>query len=102
MTIMSNFASSFVNFEIPNWFDSQHLTGMLRGIEKEGLRVKPDGFLAQTPHPAKLGSKLTHPFITTDYSESLLELITEPHQKRPSICYVNCTYWSIRAYLKVS
>ena len=59
MTIMSNFASSFVNFEIPNWFDSQHLTGMLRGIEKEGLRVKPDGFLAQTPHPAKLGSKLT-------------------------------------------
>ncbi|MGM8899980.1 glutamate--cysteine ligase, partial [Psychrobacter sp. 1Y4] len=78
MTIMSNFASSFVNFDIPNWFDSQHLTGMLRGIEKEGLRVKPDGFLAQTPHPVKLGSKLTHPFITTDYSESLLELITEP------------------------
>ena len=75
---MSNFASSFVNFDIPNWFNSQHLTGMLRGIEKEGLRVKPDGFLAQTPHPAKLGSKLTHPFITTDYSESLLELITEP------------------------
>ncbi|BBI65879.1 hypothetical protein PKHYL_00700 [Psychrobacter sp. KH172YL61] len=34
--------------------------------------------MAQTPHPAKLGSKLTHPFITTDYSESLLELITEP------------------------
>ncbi|MBF2718888.1 glutamate--cysteine ligase [Psychrobacter sp. NG254] len=75
---MSNFVSSFVDFEIPNWFDSQHLTGMLRGIEKEGLRVKPDGYLAQTPHPAKLGSKLTHPFITTDYSESLLELITEP------------------------
>ena len=78
MTIMSNFASSFANFDIPNWFGSQHLTGMLRGIEKEGLRVRPDGFLAQTPHPAKLGSKLTHPFITTDYSESLLELITEP------------------------
>ncbi|MDN5666064.1 MAG: glutamate--cysteine ligase [Psychrobacter sp.] len=75
---MSNFVSSFVNFEIPNWFDHQHLTEMLRGIEKEGLRVKPDGFLAQSPHPAKLGSKLTHPFITTDYSESLLELITDP------------------------
>lgn len=75
---MSNSASSFVSFDIPNWFDSEHLTGMLRGIEKEGLRVKPDGFLAQTPHPAKLGSKLTHPFITTDYSESLLELITDP------------------------
>ena len=78
MTIMSNFASSFVDFEIPSWFDSQLLMGMLRGIEKEGLRVRSDGFLAQTPHPSKLGSKLTHPFITTDYSESLLELITDP------------------------
>ena len=75
---MSNFAHSFVSFEIPNWFNTQHLAGMLRGIEKEGLRVKPDGYLAQTPHPIKLGSKLTHPFITTDYSESLLELITDP------------------------
>ena len=75
---MSNFAPTFANFKIPNWFDSELLTGMLRGIEKEGLRVKPNGHLAQTPHPAKLGSKLTHPFITTDYSESLLELITDP------------------------
>lgn len=78
MTIMSNFAPTFANFKIPSWFDSQLLVGMLRGIEKEGLRVRPDGYLAQSPHPAKLGSKLTHPFITTDYSESLLELITEP------------------------
>ncbi len=75
---MSKFANSFVDFKIPDWFDSEHLAGMLRGIEKEGLRVRPDGYLAQTPHPLKLGSKLTHPFITTDYSESLLELITDP------------------------
>ena len=75
---MSKFADSFVDFKIPDWFDSEHLAGMLRGIEKEGLRVRPDGYLAQTPHPLKLGSKLTHPFITTDYSESLLELITDP------------------------
>ena len=78
MTIMSNFAPSFVNFKIPQWLDNQHLSGMLRGIEKEGLRVKSNGYLSQTPHPQKLGSKLTHPFITTDYSESLLELITDP------------------------
>ena len=77
---MSNFAPTFANFDIPSWFKSQHLAGMLRGIEKEGLRVRPDGYLAQTPHPAKLGSKLTHPFITTDYSESLLELITDPKE----------------------
>lgn len=47
-----------------------------RGIEKESLRVTDNGHLAQTPHPACLGSTLTHPHITTDYSEVLLELIT--------------------------
>ena len=46
------------------------------GIEKESLRVRPDGRLAATPHPAALGSALTHPHITTDFSESQLELIT--------------------------
>ena len=46
-----------------------------RGIEKESLRITPDGRLAQTPHPAALGSALTHPSITTDYSEALLEFI---------------------------
>ena len=52
---------------------------MKRGIEKESLRVTKEGALAQTPHPLKLGSALTHPSITTDFSESLLELITAPH-----------------------
>ena len=47
-----------------------------RGIEKESLRVTNDGHLAQTPHPSGLGKALTHPHITTDYSEALLELIT--------------------------
>ena len=47
-----------------------------RGIEKEGLRITPDGKLSQTPHPAGLGSALTHSLITTDYSEALLEFIT--------------------------
>jgi glutamate--cysteine ligase len=49
---------------------------ILRGIEKESLRVTPAGRLAQTDHPAALGSALTHANITTDYSEALLELIT--------------------------
>nr|WP_232230342.1 glutamate--cysteine ligase [Halomonas sp. 1513] len=47
-----------------------------RGIEKEGLRVDAGGRIADTPHPHALGSKLTHPHITTDYSEALLEYIT--------------------------
>lgn len=51
-----------------------------RGIEKESLRITPNGRLSQTPHPSILGSTLTHPNITTDYSEALLELITDPHQ----------------------
>jgi glutamate--cysteine ligase len=46
------------------------------GLEKESLRVAPDGRLAKTPHPAALGSALTHPHITTDFSEALIELVT--------------------------
>ena len=55
------------------------LNHLKRGIEKESLRVRPDGNLALTPHPAPLGSALTHPHITTDFSESQLELITGVH-----------------------
>ena len=55
------------------------LKGMRRGIERESLRSRSDGALAATPHPQALGSALTHPHITTDYSESQLELITGAH-----------------------
>jgi glutamate--cysteine ligase len=55
------------------------LAGMRRGIEKESLRARGDGMLALTPHVAALGSALTHRCITTDYSESQLELITAAH-----------------------
>lgn len=55
------------------------LKGIRRGIEKESLRALPTGGLALTPHPIALGSALTHPKITTDYSESQLELITGAH-----------------------
>ena len=48
------------------------------GLEKESLRVSPDGGLAQTTHPAALGSPLMHPHITTDYSEALTEFVTPP------------------------
>lgn len=48
----------------------------LHGIERECLRIDPTAALAMTPHPRALGSALTHPQITTDYSEALLEFIT--------------------------
>ena len=48
------------------------------GLEKESLRVLPEGGIAQTPHPVAWGSPLTHPQITTDFSEALTELVTPP------------------------
>ncbi len=63
---------------LPTWVDAALLQGMLRGIERESLRMQSDGFLSQQAHPQALGSALTHPHITTDYSEALMEFITPP------------------------
>lgn len=52
------------------------MTGIRRGVEREALRINPDGTLSQKAHPQALGATLTHPLITTDYAESLLEFIT--------------------------
>ncbi|MEN8180410.1 MAG: glutamate--cysteine ligase [Pseudomonadota bacterium] len=54
----------------------------LIGLEKESLRVSPEGGIAQTRHPDDLGSPLTHAYITTDYSEALTEFITPPSADR--------------------
>lgn len=61
-----------------SWLSPQTATlkGMRRGLEKESLRIDAGGHLAQTPHQHAFGSALTHPWITTDYSEALIELIT--------------------------
>lgn len=56
----------------------QSLQGGLKGLEKETLRVTPRSHIARTPHPPALGAALTHPSITTDYSEALLEFVTAP------------------------
>ena len=66
----------------PAW---PELAGIRRGIEKESLRVDLDGWLSQRPHPDALGSPLTHPQITTDFSEAQLELITGVHGS-PEAC----------------
>lgn len=61
--------------------DTQHLLdGRLIGLEKETLRAAPEGGLSQAPHPRSLGSALTHPYITTDYSEALMEFVTPPFE----------------------
>jgi glutamate--cysteine ligase len=57
------------------------LTLIKHGVEKESLRIDPQGHLALTPHPAGLGSALKHHCITTDFSEALMEFITPPALK---------------------
>jgi glutamate--cysteine ligase len=52
------------------------LLGGRRGLEREALRVDAAGHIARTPHPRALGSSLTNPHITTDFSEALLEVVT--------------------------
>ncbi len=66
--------------QFSNSGQAQVLRGITRGYERECLRVDAQGQLATTPHPRALGSKLTHPWITTDYAEALLEFITPPSQ----------------------
>ncbi len=65
------------------------LRGGLKGVEKESLRVRPDGQISQRPHPRSLGSALTNESITTDYSEALIELVTPPfHQTWELVQYL--------------
>ena len=63
--------SSLVNSGQP-----EVLQGGRRGVEKESLRVTPQGHLARSAHPRALGSALASEHITTDYSEALIELVT--------------------------
>jgi glutamate--cysteine ligase len=62
----------------------QLLTQGLRGFEKECLRVTPDGHVSELPHSPRWGSALTHPYLTTDYSEALLEFVTPPQPQLAS------------------
>lgn len=73
-------ASHAVFSAAPIWLRADLLNGMLRGIERESLRMQANGFLSKQPHPQHLGAALTHPYITTDYSEALLEFITPPQK----------------------
>lgn len=75
---MATFQQGLALISKPNV--SPLLNQINRGIEKEGLRATNTGEISQEPHPKALGSTLTHPFITTDYSESLLEFITPVFQ----------------------
>jgi glutamate--cysteine ligase len=70
---------------ISNSREQQLLAHGNRGLERESLRVTPEGGIAQTPHPPSLGSALTNPHITTDYSEALTELVTPTFSDNESL-----------------
>jgi glutamate--cysteine ligase len=69
--------------------EPQIIQGGRKGVEKESLRVTPDGRIATTPHPRELGSALTNEHITTDFSEALIELVSPTFR----------TSWELLQYL---
>ncbi|KLV34730.1 glutamate--cysteine ligase [Piscirickettsia salmonis] len=56
--------------------DLKSLGLIYRGLEKENMRIDSDGYIALTDHPRALGSALTNLWVTTDFSESLVEVVT--------------------------
>ena len=75
----NSFKDSLKNLSDLNLIDFSKFSQ--RGIEKESLRVSGSN-ISTSEHPKILGAALTNPFITTDFSEALLELITS---KAPTI-----------------
>ena len=72
------------------------LRGGYIGLEKESLRVTPDGQISSESHPQALGSPLTHPWVTTDYSEALLEFVTPPCENQTDATDFLC---DVQAYV---
>lgn len=66
------------------------LSGGLKGVEKESLRVTAEGVLSKRPHPGALGSALTNTYITTDFSEALLEFVTPAFSSGPAALQALC------------
>lgn len=68
--------------EIIEAFSANGMDKLLResrhGLERECLRIDKKGIISQKPHPEVLGAALTNPYITTDFSEAQLELVTPP------------------------
>ena len=60
------------------------------GFETEFLRVTGRGNLALTPHSAVFGNKLENKNITVDFSESQIELISQPENS------INKAYRSLK------
>ena len=60
---------------LSNLSKDEILTGSF-GLEWESLRVHKNGELSLSPHPEIFGDKIKNPMVTTDFSESQIEMIT--------------------------
>lgn len=62
--------------KIKKLFSSKEILSGNFGIERETLRLDQNGYLAKSDHPEEFGDKAHNPYITTDFSESQIEVIT--------------------------
>lgn len=63
--------------------NERSIYGGFKGLERETLRVGQDGGLSKSPHPSSFGASMTHPYITTDYSEQMPEFVTPAFNSLP-------------------
>lgn len=77
--------------KVKKLFSSKEILNGNFGIERETLRIDENGYLAKTDHPEEFGDKAHNPYITTDFSESQIEVIT------PALSDIKETYNFTRA-----
>lgn len=82
--------------KIKKLFSSKEILNGNFGIERETLRVDESGYLAKTDHPEEFGDKAHNPYITTDFSESQIEVIT------PALSDIKETYKFTRALYDIT
>lgn len=82
--------------KIKNLFASKEILNGNFGIERETLRVDGNGYLAKSDHPEEFGDKAHNPYITTDFSESQIEVIT------PALSDIKETYNFTRALYDIA
>jgi len=63
------------------------------GVEREGLRINDKGELSLLNHPSVFGDKVDNSYITTDFAESQIEVITPPFKNvEETYNFVNSLY----------
>ncbi|MDD6795814.1 MAG: bifunctional glutamate--cysteine ligase GshA/glutathione synthetase GshB, partial [Clostridiaceae bacterium] len=72
--------------KLKKMFNGQELLKGSYGIERESVRIDTEGNLSKTPHPKTFGCRLDNPYITTDFAENQIEMVT------PALSSIEETY----------